>query len=160
MNDVLRLMLEGEALSPVQMAKVLGKDVAAIETELAQLKAEGTLLGWRPVLHPQAAAADQVRAVIEVKVTPEREGGFDRTAERVSRFAEVESCYLMSGGFDLLVVVRGPTLLDIARFVSEKLATIPGVVSTASHFQLRAYKESGYEIPRDRRDPDKPSVSP
>jgi DNA-binding Lrp family transcriptional regulator len=85
-----------------------------------------------------------VRAVIEVRITPERGGGFNRLAERISRFDEVESCYLMSGGYDLLVFVSGSSLQKVAAFVSEKLSTVDGVLSTATHFMLRSYKEDGF----------------
>jgi DNA-binding Lrp family transcriptional regulator len=160
MNDVLRMLLEGESLSTEQMAKVLARDPAGIEADLAKLKAENILLGWRPVLHPNVAGENQVRALIEVKVTPEREGGFDRLAERVSRFEEVESCYLMSGSYDLMVIVKGPTLHTVAHFVSSRLATIGGVLSTATHFMLRAYKEQGFILAAAESNFDKPPVSP
>jgi DNA-binding Lrp family transcriptional regulator len=159
MNDVLKLLLDGESLSTEQMAKILARPVAAIETELAKLKAENILLGWRPVLHPNAGTENQVRALIEVKVTPEREGGFDRLAERVSRFEEVESCYLMSGSYDLMIIVKGPTLHTVANFVSSRLATIGGVLSTATHFMLRAYKEQGFILGLEEINTDKPSIS-
>ena len=94
------------------------------------------------VAPPYTAAA--VRAVIEVKVTPERGGGFNRFAERIARFDEVESCYLMSGGYDLLVFVKGASLQKVASFVSEKLSTIEGVQGTSTHFMLRSYKEQGF----------------
>jgi len=84
-----------------------------------------------------------VEAAIEVKITPERGGGFDRLASRISKFEEVQSCHLMSGGYDLLVVVRGDNLQTVARFVAEKLGTIKGIISTATHFRLKAYKENG-----------------
>ena len=82
--------------------------------------------------------------MIEVKVTPERGGGFNRFAERIARFDEVESCYLMSGGYDLLIFVKGPSLQKVAAFVSEKLSTVEGVLSTSTHFMLRCYKEQGF----------------
>ncbi|MDX2111314.1 MAG: Lrp/AsnC family transcriptional regulator [Verrucomicrobiota bacterium] len=160
MNQVLKLLLEGESLSTEQMAVILSCDKAAIEAQLAALKADNVLLGWRPVLHPNASGPNTVRAIIEVKVTPEREGGFDRMAERISRFAEVETCYLMSGSYDLLVIVKGSNLHTVANFVSARLATIGGVLSTATHFMLRAYKEQGFLLEREVRDPDKPSISP
>ena len=160
MNEVLKMLLEGESLSIEQMATILSCDKSAIEVELDGLKAQNILLGWRPVLHPNAAGESQVRALIEVKVTPEREGGFDRLAERVSRFEEVESCYLMSGSYDLMVIVKGPTLHTVANFVSSRLATIGGVLSTATHFMLRAYKEQGFILTRETSNSDKPSVSP
>jgi DNA-binding Lrp family transcriptional regulator len=159
MNDVLKMLLEGESLNTEQMAKILAREPSAIEADLAKLKSENILLGWRPVLHPNAAGENQVRALIEVKVTPEREGGFDRLAERVSRFEEVESCYLMSGAYDLMVIVRGRNLHNVANFVSSRLATIGGVVSTATHFMLRAYKEQGFILAGEICNSDKPPVS-
>ena len=93
-----------------------------------------------------------MRAVIEVKITPERGGGFDRLAERIARYAEVNSCYLMSGGYDLLVVVEGNNLREVAAFVSEKLATVQGVLSTATHFMLRPYKEQGVLMMHERNE--------
>jgi DNA-binding Lrp family transcriptional regulator len=97
-------------------------------------------------LSREAAADVAVRAVIEVKITPERGGGFNRLAERISRFDEVESCYLMSGAYDLLIFMNGPNLQKAAAFVSEKLSTIEGVLSTSTHFLLRSYKEGGFLI--------------
>lgn len=160
-EDVLKLLLEGEALDTRQMATILGCDVARIEQDMDELKRRNILLGWRPVLHPAATSETAaVRAIIEVKVTPEREGGFDRLAERIARFKEVETVYLMSGAYDLMVVVHGKGLHDVANFVSARLSTIEGVLSTATHFMLKAYKEQGYLFERNERDTDKPSVSP
>jgi DNA-binding Lrp family transcriptional regulator len=148
MNPVLKLLIEGEHLSTAQMAKVAGLSEAEVNQHLEQLKKEKIFLGWRPVLDlsREAAAALAVRAVIEVKITPERGGGFNRLADRISRFDEVESCYLMSGGYDLLIFVTGPSLQKVASFVSEKLSTIEGVLSTSTHFMLRSYKEGGFLI--------------
>src|SRR5580658_5540065 len=104
------------------------------------------ILGYRAILNEEKIGEDIVRAIIEVKITPERGGGFDRLAERIAKYAEVRSCYLMSGGYDLLVMVEGANLREVATFVSEKLATIQGVVSTATHFMLKVYKEQGLLI--------------
>ena len=93
--------------------------------------------------HERAGESGFVTAVIEVKVTPEREGGFDRLAERIAGFAPVRACYLMSGAYDLLVVIDGRSLREVAAFVSEKLSPLGGVVSTATHFRLKTYKENG-----------------
>ena len=144
MNPVLKLLLEGGSLSTAQMAQVLNMKEAAVNRHLEQLKKERILLGWRPVLNLSKEDAGAVRAVIEVRITPERGGGFNRFATRISRFDEVESCYLMSGGYDLLVFVTGSSLQKVAAFVSEKLSTIEGVLSTSTHFLLRSYKEQGY----------------
>ena len=148
MNPVLKLLTEGGSLTTSQMAKVAGLTEAEVQQHLEQLKKDKIFLGWRPVLdlsrEAAAAAAAAVRAVIEVKITPERGGGFNRFADRIARFDEVESCYLMSGGYDLLVFVKGSSLQKVAGFVSEKLSTIEGVLSTSTHFMLRCYKEQGY----------------
>ncbi len=146
MNPVLKLLIEGEHLTTAQMAQVSGLSEAEINGQLEQLKKEKIFLGWRPVLDlsREAAAAAAVRAVIEVKITPERGGGFNRMADRISRFDEVESCYLMSGAYDLLIFVTGPSLQKVASFVSEKLSSLEGVLSTSTHFMLRSYKEGGY----------------
>jgi len=146
MNPVLKLLLEGGSLTTAQMAQVAGLSVAQVEQHLEQLKKDKIFLGWRPVLDlsREAAAAEAVRAVIEVKLTPERGGGFNRFAERIAKFEQVESCYLMSGGYDLLVFVRGASLQKVAAFVSEELSAGEGVLSTATHFLLRGYKEQGF----------------
>ena len=146
MNPVLKLLIDGGSLTTSQMAKVAGLSEAEVNQQLEQLKAEKIFLGWRPVLDlsREAAAAAAVRAVIEVRITPERGGGFNRLADRISRFDEVESCYLMSGAYDLLVFVKGPSLQRVASFVSEKLSSIEGVLSTSTHFMLRCYKEQGF----------------
>jgi len=144
MNPVLKLLLEGGRLNPAQMAQVLNLTEAEVNGHLEQLRKDHVFLGWRPVLNLSREADGAVRAVIEVRITPERGGGFNRFAERISRFDEVESCYLMSGGYDLLVFVTGSSLQKVAAFVSEKLSTIEGVISTSTHFLLRSYKEQGY----------------
>jgi len=162
MNPVLKLLLEGGSLTTAQMAQVAGLTEAEVNQHLEQLKKEKIFLGWRPVLDlsREAAADAAVRAVIEVKITPERGGGFNRLAERISRFDEVESCYLMSGAYDLLIFVTGPSLQKVARFVSEQLSTIGGVLSTSTHFLLRSYKEGGFLIEVPVEDSDRLKVTP
>ncbi len=144
MNPVLKLLLEGGRLTAAQMAQVLNLTEAEVNRQLEQLQKDRVFLGWRPVLNLSKEDAGAVRAVIEVRITPERGGGFNRLAGRISRFDEVESCYLMSGGYDLLVFVNGASLQRVAAFVSEKLSTLEGVLSTSTHFMLRSYKEQGY----------------
>ena len=142
MNPLLKLLLEGGSLSTAQMAQVLNISEAEVNRQLDELKQQRVLLGWRPVLN-LAEDDGGVRAIIEVRITPERGGGFNRLAERISRFDEVESCHLISGSYDLLVFVNGTSLQRVAAFVSEKLSTLEGVLSTATHFLLRSYKEAG-----------------
>ena len=144
MKPIVKLLLEGGSLNTAQMAQVLELSEAEVNRQLDELKAQHILLGFRPVLNLAHEDSGIVRAVIEVRITPERGGGFNRLAERISKFDEVESCYLMSGGYDLQVVVNGASLQRVAAFVSEKLSTIEGVLSTATHFMLRSYKEHGF----------------
>ena len=160
MSAVLKLLLEGERLSTYQMAQILDMSEDQVDAELAALKADKILLGWSPVLNRELVEQSQVRAVIEIRITPERGGGFDKLAARISKFDQVESCYLMSGGYDLLAFVSGKNLHSVASFVSERLASIGGVLSTATHFLLRTYKEQGYILVRGEGLSDKPSVSP
>ena len=144
MNAVLKLLLKNSTLNIEQMAQVLNLPKEEVHRQFEELKAQKILLGWSPVLNLADEESGVVRAVIEVRITPERGGGFNRLAERISKFDEVESCYLMSGGYDLLVFVNGASLQKVAAFVSEKLSTIEGVLSTATHFMLRSYKEHGF----------------
>ncbi len=128
---------------------MLGTTELETRNAIKQLEADRSILGYRAVLNEEKLGRDIVRAVIEVRITPERGGGFDKLAERISRYSEVRSCHLMSGGYDLLVEVEGKNLREVAAFVSEKLATIQGVLSTATHFVLRAYKEQGVLMQRE-----------
>jgi DNA-binding Lrp family transcriptional regulator len=142
------------------MAQVLNLPEADVNQQLDQLRKERILLGWRPVLNLADEETGIVRAVIEVRITPERGGGFNRLADRISRFDEVESCHLMSGGYDLLVFVDGSSLQKVAAFVSEKLSTIEGVLSTATHFLLRSYKEQGFLLDIKAEENDRLKVAP
>lgn len=119
-------------------------DEAEVAARVAEFEEDGTILGYHAVINAEQAGDTNVAAFIEVKLTPERGGGFDRLAMRIARFEQVEACYLASGGYDLMVIVQGPSLREVARFVSEKLSTIDGVLSTATHFRLKAYKEHGF----------------
>ncbi len=162
MNPVLKLLLEGGSLTTAQMAQVVGLSENEVQQHLEQLKKDKIFLGWRPVLDlsREAAAGVAVRAVIEVKMTPERGGGFNRLAERLARFDEVEACYLMSGAYDLLVFVDGSSLQKVAGFVSEKLSTLEGVLSTSTHFMLRSYKEGGFLIEQTEAQTSRLNVAP
>ena len=143
MDPLLKLLHDNAALKPAQLASMLNQTEAEVAAKIKSYEAEHVILGYRTVLNEEKIGVEIVRAVIEVKITPERGGGFDRLAERIAKYAEVRSCYLMSGGYDLLVIVEGNNLREVATFVSEKLATIQGVVSTATHFMLKPYKEQG-----------------
>ena len=160
MKPILKLLLEGGSLNTAQMARVLNLSEAEVDRQLDELKQEHVLLGFCPVLNVPQEDSGVVRAVIEVRITPERGGGFNRLAERIARFDEVESCRLMSGGYDLMVIVNGASLQKVAAFVSEKLSTIEGVLSTATHFMLRSYKEHGFLIEAKAEENDRLKVAP
>ena len=131
------------------LARELNLTESAVTERLAALEADGVVLGYQAVVDPQKALGSTVTAVVEVKITPERGGGFDRLASRIAKFSEVQSCYLMSGGYDLLVILEGSSLQDIATFIAEKLSTIKGVISTATRFRLKTYKENGVSLTRE-----------
>ena len=143
MDPLLKLLQGNASLRPEQLAQMLNTSEADVTAAIRKYEQENIVLGYRTILNEERLGLEHVRAVIEVKITPEREGGFNRLAERIAKYDEVTSCYLMSGGYDLLVFVEGKNLREVASFVSEKLATINGVLSTATHFMLKPYKEQG-----------------
>ena len=149
MDSLLKLLRENAALKPAQLAAMLNTTESDVASKIKAYEKDQIILGYRTILNEEKLGLELVRAVIEVKITPEREGGFDRLAERIAKYNEVSSCHLMSGGYDLLVVVEGSTLREVATFVSEKLATIQGVISTATHFMLKPYKEQGILMKQD-----------
>ena len=148
--DPLIALLRQNARTPLaDLARELNLSESAVADRIARLEADGVLLGYQAVVDSQKVSGSIVTAVVEVKITPERGGGFDRLADRISRFSEVQSCYLMSGGYDLLVILEGNSLQDIATFIAEKLSTIKGVISTATRFRLKTYKENGVSLSRE-----------
>jgi DNA-binding Lrp family transcriptional regulator len=152
MDVLLKLLRENASLKHADLARMLNTTETDVTARIKGYEADQVILGYRTVLNEEKLGLQLVRAVIEVKITPERGGGFDRLAERIAKYQEVRSCYLMSGGYDLLVVVEGETLREVASFVSEKLATVQGVISTATHFMLKPYKEQGMLMTRDQPD--------
>ncbi len=149
MEPLLKLLRENASLKASQLAAMLNLSETDVATKIKAYETEHIVLGYRAILNEEKLGVETVRAVIEVKITPERGGGFDRLAERIAKYAEVQSCYLMSGGYDLLVFVEGNNLREVATFVSEKLATIQGVISTSTHFILKPYKEQGVLMQHD-----------
>ena len=136
-KNLLRLLAENARRPLEDMADRLET------TAITELEEANEIVGYCALIDESVLPEAAVKAIIEIKIRPEREGGFDRIARRLSKFPQVTSLYLMSGGFDLMAEVRGATLNDVAMFVSSKLATIDGVLSTATHFLLKKYKESG-----------------
>jgi DNA-binding Lrp family transcriptional regulator len=152
MEPLLKLLQENAALKTAQLAAMLNMPETEVISRIKAYETEQIILGYRTILNEEKLGLEMVRAVIEVKITPERGGGFDRLAERIAKYDEVNSCYLMSGGYDLLVVVEGTNLRTVAGFVSQKLATIQGVISTATHFMLKPYKEQGVLMSQEQND--------
>ena len=159
MNSLLKLLKENASLRPSQLASMLNMSESDVAEKIKAYEADQVILGYRTVVNEEKLGLEVVRAVIEVKITPERGGGFNRFAERIAKYTEVVSCYLMSGGYDLLVVVEGPNLHRVAEFVAEKLATIQGVISTSTHFMLKPYKEQGVLMHNESTD-ERLSVTP
>lgn len=142
MENLLRL-LEGDCtLSKKQLAAMVGTSTERVEEIIRDYEKQNVILGYKAVIDWDATDRQDVTALIEVKVEPQRDDGFDRVAERIYQYEEVESCYLMSGDFDMTVIISGRSLQEVARFVSQKLSTIDAVKSTATHFILKKYKES------------------
>ena len=137
-------LLKANARTPVEsLARQLGEPAADVEARLRDYEKRGIIRGYQALINTERLDDDSVRAVIELRIRPAQDGGFDRLANRVGRFDEVESMFLMSGGYDLLLFVRGRNLQEVARFVSSKLANMEGVLSTATHFMLKTYKDQG-----------------
>lgn len=146
MKELLELLEKDHTLTPEQLAVMLDKSVDEIRETIRDLEERKIIVKYQTIINWEKTGLDNVTAVIDVKITPQREVGFDAIAERIYRFPEVRSLYLMSGAFDLMVVVEENTLKEVAQFVSTKLSTIEGIVSTTTHFMLKKYKESGVII--------------
>ncbi|HBA84844.1 MAG TPA: AsnC family transcriptional regulator [Verrucomicrobia bacterium] len=143
MDELLSILKKNALEKPEDIARMLNLSIDDVKARIAEYEKQGVIRGYQAVVDEDQLELNRVTAVIEVKVTPEREGGFNRVASRISRFSEVQSVYLMSGAYDLLLFVAGNNLKDVALFVSEKLATIQGVISTSTHFMLKTYKQHG-----------------
>ena len=142
-NEILSLLEHDARLSAKEIAVFLGAPEAEVAGEIASLEAEQIICGYNTLINWERTEIEFLTALIEVKVTPSRGQGYNRIAERIYQFDEVRSVYLMSGGYDLTVIIEGKSIKDIASFVSDKLAPLESVLSTATHFVLKKYKDSG-----------------
>ena len=143
MKQFLKLLEKDAHLSPEELALMCEKEVGDIKAMIDECEKNGVILGYTTVIDWDKTDTEYVNALIELKVTPRMGSGYDAIAERIYNYPEVESVYLMSGGFDLAVMLHGKTMREVAYFVAQKLATIEEVVSTATHFVLRKYKDKG-----------------
>ena len=143
MNELLKLLENNSRLTDAQLAQMLGKETGEIRDMIEKFERDRVVLGYKAIIDWDKTDKESVNALIEVKITPQRDRGFDRVAEKIYNYPEVESLYLMSGGFDLAVMIEGKTMKEVAYFVAMKLAPIEDVISTSTHFVLRKYKDKG-----------------
>lgn len=152
MRELLELLEHDARRSIKDLATMLGKSEYEVEEQIKKLEKDNIILGYNTMIDWHKFGDNSVTAMIEVNVAPQREVGFDTVAERIYRFDEVKTVYLMSGGFDLLVILEGKTLDKVADFVARRLSTIDGVTSTRTHFMLKAYKKDGTIIDDKEKD--------
>ena len=143
MDELLKILQANATESRETIAKMLNLSVAEVGKRIAKYEKSGVIRGYQAILDEDKLNLDTVTAVIEVKITPQRQGGFNTIADRISRFPEVRSSYLMSGTYDVLLFVEGRNLREVASFVSERLSPLEGVLSTSTHFMLKTYKRLG-----------------
>ena len=155
MDQILQILDKDCRLTPEQLAQKCGRDVEEIKATIRRLENEGVILGYKALIDWDKTDREYVSAVIELKITPQRDRGFDKLADKLINYPEVQSVHLMSGGYDLMLIIEGKTMREVAFFVSFKLAPMEGVVSTATHFVLKKYKDKGVVYrsePKDERE--------
>ena len=153
-KKILAIIEKNSRIDLKDLAALLGESEAAVANEIADMEKENIICGYHTMINWDNTGNEKVIALIEVKVTPQRGMGFDKIAERIYQYSEVNSVYLMSGAFDFTVIIEGKTMREVAQFVSEKLSPMDSVLSTATHFVLKKYKDHGtvmYEKPGDER---------
>ncbi|MPN15025.1 hypothetical protein SDC9_162354 [bioreactor metagenome] len=152
MDKILAILEHNAKATPAQVASMLGQSEEDVKKAIEEYEKEGIILGYKAIINWEKTQRENVTALIEVKVTPQYGMGFDSIAQEICKHTEVESIYLMSGGFDFTVIIAGRTMKEVARFVAEKLAPMKTVLSTGTHFVLKKYKEQGVEFSPDLRD--------
>ncbi len=151
-EELLSLIEKNSRIDLKELAILLGKDEIDVVNEISKLEAEGIICGYHTLINWEKTSIEKVNALIEVKVTPQRGQGFDKIAERIYNYPEVRAVYLISGGYDLLVILEEKSLREIANFVSDKLSTLDSVLSTATHFVLKKYKDHGTILDKKKTD--------
>lgn len=151
-EQILKTIEKNSRLSMKELAVLLGKEEIDVANEIAAMEAEGVICGYHTLINWEQTSLEKVNALIEVRVTPQRGQGFDNIAERIYKYPEVDAVYLISGGYDLLVSLEGKSLKEISSFVSDKLSTLDSVLSTATHFVLKKYKDHGTILSKKEED--------
>ncbi|HIW49157.1 MAG TPA: Lrp/AsnC family transcriptional regulator [Firmicutes bacterium] len=160
-GQILQLLVHNSRLTPEEIGQQIGAEPEEVAKEIQLMEENKVICGYNTLINWENTDREMVTALIEVKVTPQRGNGFDKIAERIYRFEEVKAVYLMSGGFDLTVILEGKSLKEIAFFVSDKLAPIDAVIGTATHFVLKSYKDHGVIISQgDKKEDKRMIVSP
>ncbi len=149
---ILNALVKNAKTTAADLAEQLGASEQEVAAEIADLEKQNIIRGYHALVNEDILHDKPVKAIIEVRVRPEREGGFDRIARRLSKFPQVTALYLMSGGYDLKVIIEGDSLQDVAQFVARKLSTLEGVRSTKTHFFLKTYKENDIVYVEERSD--------
>ena len=142
-EELLAVIEKNSRIDLKELAVILGVEEIDVVNEMAKLESEGVICGYHTMINWEKTSLEKVGALIEVKVTPQRGQGFDSMAERIYKYPEVDAVYLLSGGYDLLIIIEGKTIKEVASFVSDKLSTLDNVLSTATHFILKKYKANG-----------------
>ena len=143
MDMLLKLLEDDASLTPEQLSAMLEKEEGDIKKMIRAYEENGVILGYKTLIDWDKTDREYVTALIEVKLVPQRDRGFDRIAEKINNYPEVKSLYLMSGGYDLCVLIEGKTMKEVAFFVARKLSTIEYITGTATHFVLKKYKDKG-----------------
>lgn len=151
-EKILSVIEKNSRIDIEELAILLGEDETAIANEIADMEKEGVICGYHTLINWDKTNNEKVNALIEVRVTPQKGMGFDNIAERIYQFSEVDAVYLMSGSFDFTVFIEGRTMRDVAQFVSDKLAPMDSVLSTATHFVLKKYKDHGTILSAKKKD--------
>ena len=151
-EELLTIIEKNSRINTKELAVILGVEEVDIVNELAKMEAEGIICGYHTMINWEKTTKEKVSALIEVRVTPQRGMGFDKVAERIYNYPEVSSIYLISGGFDFMVIIEGKTLREVAQFVSEKLAPMDTVLSTKTNFILKKYKDYGTVLAKPGKD--------
>jgi len=152
MKEIIEMLRENARLTAEDIAKILKKDVKEISKNIQKLEKDGVILGYKTIINEEKVKSFKpVRAIIEVQVTPKRNQGFDYIAERIYKFPEVVTCFLVSGTYDLLLIVEGEDIHKVAQFVAEKLAPLEGVKGTVTHFLLKKYKQDGFILTKSKK---------